>query len=195
MHHAVSVYKLHPATPIRAEGAPERQPWDRMAMAAERGGRTGQRPARSARTAAVRSAALSLAVLAACSSDSEIRTSSIALEVAPNANANSALAVDLVLVLDGKLVGQFTQLGAADWFKNRAQLQTANPTGIAVQSFEVMPGQSGPRYKIPSKYRSALGAFIYADYPGKDTHRAQVDGLDEVVVKLGTKGFTVGPPS
>lgn len=193
---AALVYNQLPASASSSGSVPGRQPRDGVTMvSAARGGKAVRRPARSVWAGAVCAAALSLPFLAGCSSDSEIRTTSVALEVAPNANANSALAVDLVLVLDGKLVAQFAQLSAADWFKNRAQLQTANPTGIAVQSFEVIPGQSGPRYKIPSKYQSALGAFIYADYPGKDVNRAQVDGLEEVVVKLGAKSFTVGPPS
>lgn len=150
--------------------------------------------------ALVRSAAMlvlaGVAVLpAACSSSDEISTRTVRLSVAPNANGNNALAVDLVLVLDTQLVAQFGQLTATDWFRNRSQLMTANPTGIAVQSFEVIPGQPGPAYTIPSAYEGAVGAFLFAGYPGKDPNRARIDGLEDVLVKLGEKTFTVGSPT
>lgn len=133
--------------------------------------------------------------LAACGTDSRIKTQTLDLEVAANANADSALAVDLVLVYDTALIAFFSELTAANWFKSRDQLTLANPTGIGVQSFEVIPGQKGPRYKVAGRGSDALGAFVFAGYGTPGPHRARIDGMPAVLLRLGEKDFAVAVPS
>lgn len=147
--------------------------------------------ARGARPLAV---VLALA-LAACGTDSRIRTQTLDMEVAANANADNALAVDLVLVYDTTLIPSFAELTSANWFKNRDQLKLANPTGIEVQSFEVIPGQKGPRYKVSGRGNDALGAFVFAGYDTPGPHRARIDGMPAVLLRLGEKDFAVAVPS
>lgn len=140
-------------------------------------------------------AVLMVLALAGCGTDSRIKTETLDLEVAGNANADNALAVDLVLVYDPTLVASFTELTAANWFKNRDQLKLANPTGIQVQSFEVIPGQRGPRYKVSGRGFDAIGAFVFAAYDTPGPHRARIDGLPAVLLRLGEKDFVVAAPS
>ena len=143
-----------------------------------------------------RAAVLVLALaLAACGTDSRIKTRTVDMDVAPNANVDNALAVDLVLVYDSTLIPSFTELASAAWFKNRDQLKLANPTGIEVQSFEVIPGQKGPRYTVSGRGNDALGAFVFAAYDTPGPHRARIDGMPAVLLRLGEKGFAVAPPN
>lgn len=139
-------------------------------------------------------AILAFLALAACGTDSRIKTQTVDLEVGANANADNALAVDLVLVYDSTLLPSFTELTSAAWFKNRDQLKLANPSGIEVQSFEVMPGQKGPRYKVAGRGNDALGAFVFAGYDTPGPHRARIDGIPAVLLRLGEKDFAVAAP-
>lgn len=137
----------------------------------------------------------SVLLLAGCStSDPRIKTESIQFVVASNANADNAVAVDLVLVYDTPLLASFLDLPAATWFRNRDQLRLANPTGIEVQSFEVMPGQRGPQHVITGRGGDAVGAFLFASYDTPGPHRARIDGLPTVLLRLGEKDFAVSAP-
>ncbi|MBP2312798.1 hypothetical protein [Azospirillum soli] len=134
--------------------------------------------------------------LAACAlTDSRIKTKTVEIEVAPNANADNALAVDLVFVHENTLLPSFTEMPSANWFKNREQLKLANPTGIEVHSFEVIPGQKGPRFKVEGRANDALGAFVFAGYDTPGPHRARIDGIPTVVLRLGEKDFAVAAPA
>lgn len=166
-----------------------RQAWARAALT---GGKlTGGRLAGRILTGTVVAAAL-----AGCSlTDSRIKTRTLDIEVAPNANADNAVAVDLVLVHDATLLPAIADMAAAAWFRSRDQLKLANPTGLEVRSFEVIPGQKGPRHVLDGRASDALGAFIFANYttpPGP--HRARIDGIPAVLLKLGEKDFTVAAP-
>lgn len=135
------------------------------------------------------------AAMAGCSStDPRIKTRTLEIEVAPKANADNAVAVDLVLVHDTTLLPALTEMAAAAWFKNRDQLKLANPTGLEVQSFEVIPGQKGPRTAITGRGSDAVGAFVFANYDSAGPHRARIDGLPAVLLRLGEKDFAVAAP-
>lgn len=137
----------------------------------------------------------SVVLLAGCStSEPRIKTETIQFVVAPNANADNAVAVDLVLVHETPLLASFLDLASAAWFRNRDQLKLANPTGIEVLSFEVMPGQRGPQHIISGRGANAVGAFLFASYDTPGPHRARIDGLPTVLLRLGEKDFTVSAP-
>ncbi|MGQ9371234.1 hypothetical protein [Azospirillum sp. ST 5-10] len=138
-------------------------------------------------------------VLTGCSAiaslwSSGIATESVAFEVAPDANANSAVAVDLVFVHDETLLPTVGELTAATWFKNRGQLTLAQPTGLQVQSFEFMPGQSVPPHAVRGRASDARAAFVFAGYGGDGPHRARIDGIEKVLLRLGAKDFEVATP-
>ncbi len=134
-------------------------------------------------------------LLAGCSTaEPRIKTETIQFVVAPNANADNAVAVDLVLVYETPLLASFLDLASSAWFRNRDQLKLANPTGIEVRSFEVMPGQRGPQHVISGRGSNAVGAFLFANYDTPGPHRARVDGLPVVLLRLGEKDFAVAAP-
>ncbi|MEI8393938.1 MAG: hypothetical protein WCF85_04325 [Rhodospirillaceae bacterium] len=141
-------------------------------------------------------ALLGLALTAGCSSGPPtIVTETIDFVVGAKANDDNALSVDLVLVFEPGLVAQVAGLTAATWFKTKDQVLLANPTGLETRTFEVMPGQTGAHVELSSRDRNAFGAFLFADYAGQGPHRARIDGMSAVVLRLGGKGFVVAVPS
>ena len=139
---------------------------------------------------------LGLLGLAGCSSGPEtIQTESLDFEVGARANEDNAIAVDLVMVFDTALVAQIAELTAATWFKTRDQVRLANPTGFEVRSFEVIPGQPNTRVKISGRSGDAIAAFLFASYAAPGPHRARIDGMPAVLVRLGGKDFAVSSPS
>ena len=140
-----------------------------------------------------------VAALAACSSGPEtIKTETIDLQVGPHANDDNAVAVDLVLVFDPGLVAPVAELTAATWFTTRDQVRLANPTGLEVQSFELIPGQPDTHVEIDDvgeRGSDAVAAFLFAGYGTPGPHRARIDGMPAVLLRLGGKDFAVSAPS
>ena len=137
-----------------------------------------------------------MAALIGCSSGPpEIQTRELDFEIGTKANDDNAVAVDLVLVFDQTLIGAVAELTSLVWFKTRDQVQLANPTGIEVQSFEVIPGQPGAHVELDGHSRDAIAAFVFASYTTPGPHRARIDGIRSVVLRLGGKDFAVVVPS
>ncbi len=136
-------------------------------------------------------------VLAACGllDDKAIRSRVIEFEVAPRANQDSPIAVDIVYVFNPQLVSQLSGMSAHDWFLQRDQTRQAFPTDFDLTSFEVVPGQKGPIEQVSPQARNAIAAFIFADYASPGTHRARIDGLEHVFLQLGDKDFVLTPPT
>jgi type VI secretion system protein len=135
-------------------------------------------------------------LLAGCAfGDPAIRTRVIEMEVAPGANGDDPVPVDIVLAYDPELVKQLTDLSAADWFRRRGEVRLAFPTGAAITSYEVVPGQKGLRFDVPETTGKPIGAFVFAGYGTEGTHRARVDSLEHFAVLLGPKDFSIEPRS
>src|SRR5437879_861051 len=78
---------------------------------------------------------------------------SIEVHVAPTANKNNPVAVDLVLVSDKKLLKELTKMSAKDWFEQRHQVQLDYPkeTDLGAGSWEWVPGQAVQLDRLPVK--------------------------------------------
>ena len=74
---------------------------------------------------------------------------SIKIIAAPNANLNTAIAVDLVFAYDKEMVGELEKINARNWFKGKASYRLNFPTGFDVVSWEVIPGQNAPQKPFP----------------------------------------------
>ena len=134
-------------------------------------------------------------IVAGCSSGPPtVQTETVDFEVGLKANDDNALAVDLVLVFDAGLIGQVSELTSATWFKTRDQIKLANPTGLEVQSLEVIPGQAAAHVEITDHRRDAFAAFVFASYNSPGPHRTRIDGMTSVLIRLGGKGFAVVVP-
>ena len=109
--------------------------------------------------------------------------------VAPNANMNNPVAVELLLVYDEKLLETLTKTSAKDWFMNRDQFRQDNPKGFDSWYWEWIPGQRVKDQKLPLK-PSARAALVYANYMVPGDNRAKLDPYKSVTVNLGERAFT-----
>ena len=110
--------------------------------------------------------------------------------VAPNANQNNTVALDLVVVKDKKLRKELMKLSASEWFQKRNQYRLDYPkeTGLSAGSWEFVPGQAVAPITVNHKF--AVG-IIFANYYTPGAHRASIDLRKSVRVNLGEAGFTV----
>lgn len=117
---------------------------------------------------------------------------SLAFAAAADANANSALAVDVVLVKDKALLDTLAGMSAARWFGAKADLQRTYPDAFTAVGVEITPGQlirlERPRYGA----ERAWAALAFANYASPGEHRVRVplDGKD-CVLQLNAQEFAV----
>jgi type VI secretion system protein len=93
--------------------------------------------------------------------------------VAPDANEDSPVAVDVVVVYDRKMLDELLKLSAAQWFAAKAQFVADHDRRIAVQGWEWVPGQKVQPISI--EYRpGAKEVVVFADYHTDGAHRVVV---------------------
>lgn len=119
-----------------------------------------------------------------------VDTKQLKISAAIDANADAPVAVDLVFAMDEDALAAVSNLASAQWFRDRAQIRLALPTGLLVRSFELAP-QRSIEYRLAGGEKDAVGAFVFAAYSTPGTHRARVDRLASPVVRLGRSAFAV----
>jgi type VI secretion system protein len=114
--------------------------------------------------------------LVSCSSvtDPELSMKSVSIFVEPDANQNSATAVDLVLVYNEELVKTIGKMSAAKYFESSSQLLLDNPTLLDVWHWELVPGQIVEDFEPPQEKGDAFGGFVFANYLTPGDHRVKV---------------------
>jgi hypothetical protein len=106
------------------------------------------------------------------------------------ANANSAVAVDLVVVYDAKLIDQLLKLRAAEWFAQKEQFARDHPKQLAVHAWEWVPGQSVGDKSLT--YESgAKKIVLFANYLTEGDHRAALDPQQPFRLTLHAADFEV----
>lgn len=121
-----------------------------------------------------------------------VKWTQLTLSAAPDANQNSPVAVDLVLVTDEKLLARLSELTAAKWFEARADLLKTYPGELRHGSWEIVPGQvlkvPGQRFEGPR----VMGVLAFANYAAPGAHRARVQTLQgSLVLRFDRGGFDV----
>lgn len=99
--------------------------------------------------------------------------------VAPDANGDQPVPVDVVMVWNKKTAGQVGELAAKDWFQRKRQMRRDDPDerAFAVREWEWVPGQDVPALDVvvPSRhFRAASAVFLFANYPGDGPHRVRM---------------------
>ena len=100
--------------------------------------------------------------------------SSITLAAADDANADSALAVDIVLVKDKAMLESLSAMSAAKYFGARENLQRTFPEALTVLAVEITPGQ---RIRLDAKRfakERAWAALAFANYATPGEHRLRL---------------------
>jgi len=103
---------------------------------------------------------------------------------------DSPVAVDLVFALDADALSGVANLSAGQWFRDKGQLLLAYPTGLKVRSFELVPRRS-VAYDLTAADEKGIASLVFANYPTPGTHRARVDRLKSVNLRLGRNAFTI----
>ncbi len=112
-------------------------------------------------------------------------TLNVRILVAENANRNSPVAMDLVLVYDNRLAGRLLGMSARQWFDQREQIYRDYLRGESFDDWEWewVPGQEVPVQKLPLKAR-AKAAFLFINYSTPGVHRFRIDPFKNVTVDL-----------
>ncbi|RJF92849.1 hypothetical protein D3871_29575 [Noviherbaspirillum saxi] len=117
---------------------------------------------------------------------------SLAITAADDANANSALAVDLVLVKDKAVLDTLLTMPATKWFTSRHDLRRTFPEAFTVYQYELVPTQA---VRLDEKHfgkERAWAAIVFANYASPGEHRARLllnnTGYS---VQLNAQSFTV----
>lgn len=114
------------------------------------------------------------------------------MNVSPQVNDNSPVAVDIALVSDKGLLGELMKMPASDWFTQREQIRRDHPpgTGLDVWSGEWVPGQVVE--PIPLSIDGTVqGGIVFVNYSTPGAHRAVIPPCKDVVMSLGAEDFTV----
>lgn len=116
----------------------------------------------------------------------------VKIEISQKANENSAIAVDLIVVYDKGLITQLLKLTSEKWFEQRAQITRdyLKGEGLDLWSWEWVPGQQVEDQHLPLKPK-AKGAFIFASYHSRGSHRYRIDPFTDLKICLMEKEFYV----
>jgi type VI secretion system protein len=139
-----------------------------------------------------------LALLAGCSllgggpKPVEPGWQSLAFAAAGDANANSALAVDVVLVKDKALLETLAAMPASRYFATKADLQRTYPEALTAIGVEITPGQLIQVERKRFRAERAWAALAFANYATPGEHRVRVP-LDSsaCVLQLNEQEFVV----
>lgn len=120
-----------------------------------------------------------------------VKMRSLALEVAPQANDDTPIAIDFVVVNDASVLQTLLTTNATQWFEQRAQFQRDNPTTLKVWSLELVPGQRVSFDKVPVAGEKALALLAFAGYHDAGSHRLRLDNTRDVIIRLDSKDLHV----
>ncbi|OUW01356.1 MAG: hypothetical protein CBD16_05675 [Betaproteobacteria bacterium TMED156] len=123
-------------------------------------------------------------------SGEKLRWKKVSIGVGQKANKNFPVAVDIIMIFKEELVNRITELPANDWFNSKKYIVNTFPTGLAIKSWELAPGDT---LQIPSSFfgeKRVFAVFAYADYFSEGEHKIRIDHLKGgVVLEFGIDGF------
>lgn len=108
----------------------------------------------------------------------------IEVTIAPEANEDRPLAVELIVAYDQKIVDELLKIPARDWFVKRDQFLRDYGDVVDSWKWEWIPGQTVE----PLDLTYGIGAkkvVLYADYLAPGEHRASIDPQQPFRLVLG----------
>ena len=117
---------------------------------------------------------------------------SLAFAAAADANANSAVAADVVLVRDKAVLETLAGMSAARYFAAKADLLRTYPDALTALAVEITPGQLIQVERKRFQGERAWAAFAFANYAAPGEHRVRVPfDCRQCRVQLDATGFVV----
>lgn len=116
----------------------------------------------------------------------------VTLIAAQDANNDSPVAIDIVMVSDPVILDKLLSLRATQWFQDREDLVTTYPKALRYRSWEVVPNEtlrvdrrtfSGPR---------VAGVLVFARYASPGAHRQRIEVYKgRLVLTMKTTTYTL----
>ena len=108
-----------------------------------------------------------------------------------DANSNSAVPVDLLIIYDPDLLKVLLELEAKDYYSIASQLKQDYPELADVLHWELTPGQVIKKYPIKLRPKPAHGALIFANYYAPGPHRIRIGKSKSINVHFKAMDFCV----
>jgi type VI secretion system protein len=110
----------------------------------------------------------------------------------PNANGDTAVAVDLVFISNQVVADQVAPLSAQEYFSRRDQLERDFPGGMQVSSWELAPGQIARDQPVNATC-NRVRTLLFARYATPGDHRQTLNGAKDIIVWLNQADFAITP--
>ncbi len=107
-----------------------------------------------------------------------------------DANNNSPIRVDLVIVYSKKLFKEIRDLNSTQWFQQKRKYLNGFPGQIVANQWELIPGQVIAEDTLTFSKTVADGIIIFANYPAGD-NRFVLENFKSVTIILKQKGMEV----
>lgn len=117
----------------------------------------------------------------------------MSVQVAPEVNHNSPIAVDVLLVKDKDTLKSVSAMSASDWFQKRTDFERSHPNKIQRISWEWVPGQAVGQVTVPGT-GVAAGIVLFANYQTKGDHRALLPHGGHISITFAADDFAIGSP-
>lgn len=130
-------------------------------------------------------------LLAGCGSSPDdppgVVLQNVSFSAALDANDNTAVSMDLIMVYDKNLLDTLKKMTAQQYFSGIDQIRLDNPEYLTIWRWEIVPGQVANYSLSPQKL--AWGIILFGDYQAPGEHRASVGAFSAVSVLLKNKEF------
>lgn len=115
----------------------------------------------------------------------------IKLSAAVDANNNTVIPADLVIVYDQMVFAEIMKLSASKYFETKLALQRDHSANLQIISWEIVPGQSTPTEDVSFSHDSPVGAVLFANYDTPGDHRIRLTQERNVQVLLEEKEWNI----
>jgi type VI secretion system protein len=108
-----------------------------------------------------------------------------------DANQNSAVAIDLLVVYNEELMKTLMKMKAKDYFESHMQVKRDYPDMVDIWHWELTPGQVVRDYPIQQRSDEPVGAVLFGDYLAKGDHRIRLAQQAHAHVRMKKFDFCV----
>jgi len=113
----------------------------------------------------------------------------VSIEAESDTNSGYPVAVDVVVVKSAQVMETLGRLKASEWFASKSDYIRQYSSALYVMSWEVVADQKYQGIKLPEEARPAVGALIFADYPGTQSFRSSTSLKAKARIRLRQTDF------
>jgi|GEM_PF-3734491 len=117
----------------------------------------------------------------------KVALSNLSVIAAPNANDDSPVAFEIVLVKDEATAGKLLTLTAAQWFDSNATWKTDFPEQLQTWYYELPPGKQIVLNPTEFAGKSSYALLLFANYRNNSPNRLRLETYSKATVLLSEK--------